>query len=258
MVYIFSGEFHQPLQDFLHKIQPIVGKILPDAHNEAKVLHVEETAQATSEDLEGLRNMVEELKDTLRQNEENMAKIRREKNELMLKVSKAQAEVQERDKEIESLKNPPRTGKSKVEEKNGREEPAPEDGGASSPPSPPPPPPPIPSSVTSCVAPVRRTCNPDHARRRSARMSKYLHPLALNLCFSTLKSLHENNVSSPSQSPTSPTDSAFSYAPFPSQEKAVSEWQQPTPAITMKVLTNNSYFFMKMFDHLINPWFSFI
>ncbi|KAG1100788.1 hypothetical protein G6F42_017606 [Rhizopus arrhizus] len=53
-------------------------------------------------------------------------------------------------------------------------------------------------------------------RNSSHRNSRYLHPLALNLCFPNLKSLHENATSTLGNGPTSPTSNDLSTPTSPS------------------------------------------
>lgn len=206
------------LQQFMTSIQPIVGKfaITAEDNNDETPSRssIEVNANAANrnanlEDVEGLRNMVEELKDTVQKSQEATAKIRREKNELLMKVSKALADVKERDDRIMNLE------KQNLEKQalSTPTTPIPALGSVFSeatttnsvPPPPPPPPPPLPAAVS--MTPVHTDKDqlyPIVKRRNlikrdsSHRSSRYLHPLALNLCFDNLKSLHENSLTAPS------------------------------------------------------------
>lgn len=96
-----TNNLQEPIKQFLRAIQPIVGKIENDPT--ANTADTTSDQMATDTDLEGLRNMVDELKDGLAQSEDTITKIRREKNELMMKMSKAQAELKEREERITEL-----------------------------------------------------------------------------------------------------------------------------------------------------------
>lgn len=191
------------------------------------------------EDVEGLRNLVEELKENMKRNQEVTAKIRREKNELLMKVSKAMADIKERDDQLDAIQKQSQLDKGSHHDQQGQQQQlnqmdqetqgklsivtanmndTPPSSSLSPPPPPPPPPPPLPPLPLSSqptmmdqykqnnddseqdipLPPVIRRRN--LVRRNSAhRASKYLHPLAINLCFPNLKSLHEStaNASSP-------------------------------------------------------------
>ncbi|CAO3598599.1 unnamed protein product [Absidia cylindrospora] len=101
-----NGDFQTLVLQFLQSAQPIVGKLPIDMLIDGKCIDEEISPTATMdtgnkateslEDMEGLRNMVEELKDALHTTEESMTKIRREKNDLAMKVK-------ERDNKIFSM-----------------------------------------------------------------------------------------------------------------------------------------------------------
>lgn len=202
------------LQQFMTSIQPIVGKLVIAAEDVSDETPSRSSIEVNSnakkrnsnlEDVEGLRNMVEELKDNVQKSQEATAKIRREKNELLMKVSKALADVKERDDRIVNLE------KEKLEKQalTTPTTPIPALGTVFSELStvdsvPPPPPPPPPSVSMSLIDKDEDQLYPIIKRRNlikrdsSHRSSRYLHPLALNLCFPNLKSLHENTTNAPS------------------------------------------------------------
>ncbi len=200
------------LQQFMASIKPIVGKLVTSENENDDIpsrtsVELNSTAIMNNnnnlEDVEGLRNMVEELKDNFQKSQEATAKIRREKNELLMKVSKALADIKERDDRIANME------KAQLEQQTIMTLTSPKaivdtlfqppPTVAAPPPPPPPPPPPLPP-VTFIASEQEDALYPIIKRRNlvrrdsSHRSSRYLHPLALNLCFPNLKSLHENNT----------------------------------------------------------------
>ncbi|RCH79977.1 hypothetical protein CU098_001618, partial [Rhizopus stolonifer] len=112
-----ENQFQTMLQQFMVSIQPIVGKISEKEQREISIDHATTSATATSnsnnsEDIEGLRNMVDELKDNFIRSQDAATKIRREKNELLMKMSKVLADVKERDDRIAALEAEVKQGKS--------------------------------------------------------------------------------------------------------------------------------------------------
>jgi hypothetical protein len=176
--------------------------------------------------------MVEELKESVKKNQESMAKIRREKNELLMKVSKAAADIKERDDRILAIEaenqrlakehhkmllkgnNVQQDQDESIPRQPGSKDAAESTSSTvihvsestlsftSPPPPPPPPPPPFPPSNALSMPTQTEISKQPIIRKRnlvrrdpSNRSSRYLHPLALNLCFSDLKSLQKNSTS---------------------------------------------------------------
>lgn len=261
----------------MQSAQPIVGKLPIDMLIEGKCIDEETTPAVTMdtskkateslEDMEGLRNMVEELRDALHTTEESMTKIRREKNDLAMKVKERDNKIfamqQEHQRELANIQQQKRLSHQQQQDDDDQSHrlsgtpPAPstvsdEPLSPSIPPPPPPPPPPIPPippSIDTMCATRRRKLR----ARSASRSSKYLHPLAMNLCFPTLKSLHENTVTSPT-SPTSglmpnvaiPNDAMIPGNPSLYPQTAMDEsCLQQMSSITMKVKSPSSCFTQK-------------
>jgi uncharacterized phage infection (PIP) family protein YhgE len=235
--FLYKDEIHSALNQFIPSIEPVIGKLSSVKNDSEKSIrssvdigngvlaninNIAGKSEDNLEDVEGLRNMVEELKDNIQKLQETTAKIRREKNELLMKYSKAAADIKERDDRISLIENEKRGLIKKYELASSITPdhqttpvfmdtvtlsskaptsllPLP----ALSPPPPPPPPPPpmlsLPLSPTKhCSGALenntRSTLNSRNNTRKnmSHRSSRYLHPLALNLYFPDLKSLHEN------------------------------------------------------------------
>lgn len=221
------------LQQFMISIQPIVGKLVSvDEDGEEFIPSRTSTeinnAPAPSnnlEDVEGLRNMVEELKDSFQKSQDATAKIRREKNELLMKMSKALADIQEKDDQIARMQKDQVTKIVSLEVQSSMMVP---DTVPPSPPPPPPPPPPLapPIQQDELYPIVKRNLV---KRSNSHRSSRYLHPLALNLCFPNLKSLHESSATAPSHI-ISPTGNSFRVTDSEHSEF----FKKPAPMLVMK------------------------
>lgn len=169
-------------------------------------------AQPFSDDMDQLRQKVNQLECALQAAEASLVKMCRENSNLMM-------DVKERDSRIESLKQElsnyhvrqpyhTQSDMDRFEQHNPgvllpvlhSETPPPSP--TPIPPPPPPPPPPQPS-INNLYANSSQV-----SRSRRASSSKYMHPLALNLCFPSLKPLNQNTNVPPatSSSPTSPFD----------------------------------------------------
>ncbi|CAO3589747.1 unnamed protein product [Absidia cylindrospora] len=237
MVFVQSNDDFQPrILQFMQLIQHMDWNWSTDTLVNDK--YIDKTTQTAThmEDMEGLKNTVDQLREALHVSQEMIANMHREKDELVMEVKDRDSKLLE----IKRLKyqNGPPTIQQRQQYHQQHEEQHSTivtldtsiDRATcitSSIPIPPPPPPPpsLPNVDNIYMGRKSRT-------RSSSRSSKYFHPLALNLNFCSLKSLHENTPSSPT-SPISSNTSTMQTLPY--QQTTVDESRlKQLPKITMK------------------------
>ncbi|ORZ12198.1 formin homology 2 domain-domain-containing protein [Absidia repens] len=236
MVSVQSNDDFQPrILQFMQLIQHMDWSWPTDTLVKDK--YIDKTTQtATSmEDMKCLRNTVDQLREALHASQEMVANMHREKNELVVKVKDLDSKLLET-YQLQCQKAPSTTQQrqqyhhqqqqqhSTIMNSNTSVDRA--TCFTSSIPIPPPPPPPPMKSVDN-IYKGRKS-----RTRSSSRSSKYFHPLALNLNFCSLKSLHENTPSSPTSTISSDIN-VMQTSPYRQTTVDESRLKQ-IPEITMK------------------------
>lgn len=189
------ADYHSAFKTFIQSVQPIVGKLTTTELTKTEEATIASKGELEElEELQSLRDMISDTREQLLHSHETLAKIRREKNELLMKLSKAQGELCEKEQTIAELQD---KVKDAAKICNCLAQPKTLNLLSSgvltpSPPPPPPPPPPSPPPMTPSISSSQSMT---HHQPISRSHSKYHHPVDVNLYFSSLQSLVETSQS---------------------------------------------------------------
>lgn len=194
MLLCTCSDYHSAFKTFIQSVQPIVGKLTTTTLTKTEKVTI--ASKGELEELQSLRDMISDTREQLLHSHETLAKIRREKNELLMKLSKAQGELCEKEQTIAELQD---KVKDAAQICNCLAQPKASNllsSGVLTPPAPPPPPPPPSPPSPPPIAPsISSYQSMTHHQPISRRHSKYHHPVDVNLYFSSLQSLVETSQS---------------------------------------------------------------